>query len=73
MHVYLFNVSRNKEKVTSRKEKKKKIYIDVLSSPQNKNCFYFKFSCFLHFSVPDEITVLKNLERLDLANNEISG
>ncbi|XP_015758989.1 PREDICTED: LOW QUALITY PROTEIN: leucine-rich repeat-containing protein 40-like [Acropora digitifera] len=25
------------------------------------------------FIVPDEITVLKNLERLDLANNEISG
>ena len=26
-----------------------------------------------YFSIPDEITVLKNLERLDLANNDISG
>ena len=25
------------------------------------------------FSIPDEITVLKKLERLDLANNDISG
>ena len=30
-----------------------------------------RFSSF--FSIPDEITVLKKLERLDLANNDISG
>ena len=27
----------------------------------------------LFLSIPDEITVLKKLERLDLANNAISG
>lgn len=73
MCIFLMFLEIKKTSRLEKKKKKKKIYIDVSSSPKNKECFYFKFSSFLHFSVPDEITVLKNLERLDLANNEISG
>lgn len=62
-----------KKRSRPEKKKRKRYMLMYLSSPKNKKCFYFKFSSFLHFSVPDEITVLKNLERLDLANNEISG
>ena len=38
---------------------------------KNLKDLIIRFSSF--FSIPDEITVLKKLERLDLANNDISG
>ena len=38
---------------------------------KNLKDLIIRFSSF--FSIPDEITVLKKLERLDLSNNDISG
>lgn len=44
----------------------------VVWNKDNTAVFLFFWMSFC-FSIPDEITVLTKLERLDLANNDISG